>query len=287
MPSTRVLYRPPATTRSAIRARICRSHRRRSRWRRSPEQDHGDINPSLTYVATGLVNNDTLSGSLSTSAGQFSGVGAYAINQARLRTPITRSPTRRRSVDHTEGHHGGGGYAEQGLRRSQSVADLCGDGSRQQRHAEWGTLDSLPASSPVSARTPSTGARLANAIIRSPTPGADLSITPKAITVVADAQSKVGGDPQSVANLWRRVSSTTMTLSGGSRLQPASSPVSAPTPSTRARANANYSIIYTGADLSIPPKAITVAADAQEQGLRRSQSVANPCGNGSPSTTIR
>ncbi len=36
-------------------------------------------------AATGLVNNDTLSGLLSTSAGQFSGVGTYAINQGYAR----------------------------------------------------------------------------------------------------------------------------------------------------------------------------------------------------------
>ncbi|KAJ8136920.1 hypothetical protein OY671_009867, partial [Metschnikowia pulcherrima] len=45
---------------------------------------YGDLNPSSTYVATGLVNNDTSSGALSTSAGQFSGVGTYAINQGSL-----------------------------------------------------------------------------------------------------------------------------------------------------------------------------------------------------------
>jgi hypothetical protein len=45
---------------------------------------YGDANPMLTYAATGLLNGDTLSGSLSTTAGQYSDVGAYAITQGSL-----------------------------------------------------------------------------------------------------------------------------------------------------------------------------------------------------------
>src|SRR5262249_38071918 len=42
---------------------------------------YGDANPALTYTVggAGLVNNDTLAGSLSTSAGQYSNVGSYGI----------------------------------------------------------------------------------------------------------------------------------------------------------------------------------------------------------------
>jgi hypothetical protein len=45
---------------------------------------YGDANPTLTYIATGLVNNDTLTGSLATTATQYSNVGAYAITQGSL-----------------------------------------------------------------------------------------------------------------------------------------------------------------------------------------------------------
>ncbi len=72
-----------------------------------------------------LVNNDTLSGALSISAGQFSGVGAYAINQGTLaHRELLDHLYGRRSVDHTEGDHGGSRCSEQGLWRCQSVADL-------------------------------------------------------------------------------------------------------------------------------------------------------------------
>ncbi|MFJ6328791.1 MULTISPECIES: beta strand repeat-containing protein, partial [unclassified Rhizobium] len=45
---------------------------------------YGDINPALTYSTNGLINGDTLSGSLATLAAQYSGVGGYAITQGSL-----------------------------------------------------------------------------------------------------------------------------------------------------------------------------------------------------------
>jgi MBG domain (YGX type) len=45
---------------------------------------YGDANPTLTYVATGLVNGDTLTGVLATTAGATSNVGLYAITQGTL-----------------------------------------------------------------------------------------------------------------------------------------------------------------------------------------------------------
>ncbi|MFV0645213.1 MAG: MBG domain-containing protein, partial [Sphingomonadaceae bacterium] len=45
---------------------------------------YGDANPALTYVSTGLVNGDMLTGALSTSATSASDVGAYGITQGTL-----------------------------------------------------------------------------------------------------------------------------------------------------------------------------------------------------------
>src|SRR6185295_6559391 len=47
---------------------------------------YGDANPALTYQVSGagLVNGDTLSGALATSATTASNVGAYGINQGTL-----------------------------------------------------------------------------------------------------------------------------------------------------------------------------------------------------------
>src|SRR6202042_3893311 len=45
---------------------------------------YGAANPPLTYVATGLVNGDTLTGLLATTATTTSNVGAYEITQGTL-----------------------------------------------------------------------------------------------------------------------------------------------------------------------------------------------------------
>src|SRR6185295_3848690 len=47
---------------------------------------YGNANPALTYAigGSGLVNNDTLSGSLATTATTASGVGSYGITQGSL-----------------------------------------------------------------------------------------------------------------------------------------------------------------------------------------------------------
>ncbi len=45
---------------------------------------YGATNPALTYVSSGLVNGDTLSGNLATLATTTSNVGAYGITQGTL-----------------------------------------------------------------------------------------------------------------------------------------------------------------------------------------------------------
>ena len=45
---------------------------------------YGAPNPTLTYIATGLVNGDILTGALATIAGATSNVGPYAITQGTL-----------------------------------------------------------------------------------------------------------------------------------------------------------------------------------------------------------
>src|SRR6202035_4869896 len=45
---------------------------------------YGAANPALTYVSSGLLNGDTLSGGLATTATMTSNVGAYGITQGNL-----------------------------------------------------------------------------------------------------------------------------------------------------------------------------------------------------------
>ena len=102
---------------------------------------YGDANPALTYQVggSGLVNGDTLSGALATSATTASNVGTYGIEQGTLAasgnyalnytsTNLTVTPAR---------DHGDGRCQEPRLWRCQSGADLSGRrlGPGQRRHA--------------------------------------------------------------------------------------------------------------------------------------------------------
>ena len=91
---------------------------------------YGDANPALTYQVggSGLVNGDTLSGALATSATTASNVGTYGITQGTLAASgnYALNYASRRSDRHPAGDHGDGRCEEPGLWRCQSGADLSG-----------------------------------------------------------------------------------------------------------------------------------------------------------------
>src|SRR6202034_2573659 len=45
---------------------------------------YGAANPTLTYIASGLINGDTLTGALATTASVTSNIGTYGITQGTL-----------------------------------------------------------------------------------------------------------------------------------------------------------------------------------------------------------
>ncbi|HWK96870.1 MAG TPA: MBG domain-containing protein [Pseudolabrys sp.] len=157
---------------------------------------YGDANPALSHqVTTGnLVNGDTLSGALATGANGTSGVGNYAITQSTLAASANYTLT----------------YV-----------------------------------------------------------GADLTVTPRAITVTADAQSRVYGD----ANPALSYQVTTGNLVNGDTLSGTLATGANGTSGVGAyaitqntlTASANYTLTYVGADLTVTPRAITVTADAQSR----------------------
>ena len=95
--------------------------------------------------------------------------------------------------------------------------------------------------------------------------GANLSITPKTLTVVADAQSKVYGASDPVLSYVSQGLVGTDTLTG-SLIRATGNDVGdyAITQNTLA-ASSNYTLTFTGANLSITPKTLTVVADAQSK----------------------
>ena len=157
---------------------------------------YGDANPTLSFAigGSGLVNNDRLSGSLATSATTATGVGSYGITQGSLAA--------------------GSNYA---LTYT----------------------------------------------------GANLSITARPITVTADAQSRIYGDANPALSY---------TIGGSGLVNNDSLSGSLATSATTATgvgsygitqgslaAGSNYALTYTGANLSITARPITVTADAQSR----------------------
>ncbi|HEV2572247.1 MAG TPA: MBG domain-containing protein, partial [Beijerinckiaceae bacterium] len=228
---------------------------------------YGDLNPNLTYMATGLVNNDTLTGALSTSAGQFSGVGTYAINQGTLANAnytitytsadLSVTPKTVSIVANAQSKV----YGDLNPSLTYTATGLVNNDTLT------GSLSTLGGQfSGVGIYAINQGSLSASSNYTITYTGADLSITPKAITVVADAQSKVYGDlnPSLTYTAMGLVNNDTLS---GSLLTLAGqfSGVGTYAINQGTLANANYTITYTGADLSITPKAITVAADAQSK----------------------
>lgn len=158
---------------------------------------YGDANPALTYTANGLVNNDTLSGSLTTTAGQFSNVGVYRITQGSL--------------------------------ANTNYAINYGD--------------------------------------------AGLRVNQRALTVTADALSKTYGNANPALTYAATGLVNNDTLSGALATSAGRySNVGAHGIAHGTLANSNYAVSYTGADLTIGQRSITVAADS----LTRSYGADNP-----------
>ena len=102
---------------------------------------YGDANPALTYQVggSGLVNGDTLSGALATSATTAGNVGVYGITQGTLGLAELHDILfyRRQPDGHAARDHRDGRCHQPRLWRCQSGSDLSGRrlGPRQWRHA--------------------------------------------------------------------------------------------------------------------------------------------------------
>ncbi|MBB5592152.1 hypothetical protein GGD49_001602 [Rhizobium tropici] len=236
---------------------------------------YGDANPMLTYTATGLVNGDTLSGSLSTTAGQYANVGSYAItgsfsassNYALTYVGADLSVNRRAitiTADTLSKIYGdanpaltytvGGAGLVNGDTLSGSLSTTAGQYSNVGSYAITGSF--------------SGSNNYALTYV-----GGSLSVNQRALTVTADAKSKTYGD----ANPTLTYAATGLlngdTLSGSLATAAGQySDVGAYAITQGSLANANYAISYMGADLTVNQRAITVAADS----LSRRYGLANP-----------
>ncbi|WP_440409078.1 MBG domain-containing protein [Neorhizobium petrolearium] len=228
---------------------------------------YGDDNPVFSYSVggQGLVNGDSLGGTLSTDATARSNVGSYAIGQGSLAASSNYALA-----------YVGGTLAIVPRSITVTANDLTrdyGDGNPAFTYTAGGLLDGDMLSGALS--TTATGASGVGSYMISKgtldnrnydisfTPGT-LAITPRAITVVAGDTSRTYGDANPVLGYVVGGKSLVNgdTLSGAlSTAASAASGVGSYTIDKGSlAASSNYDVTYQGGTLTIIPRAITVIA---------------------------
>jgi hypothetical protein len=227
---------------------------------------YGDANPVLTYQVggAGLVNGDTLSGALATSATSASSVGMYGITQGTLAA----------STNYTVSSFSGANLtvtprAIRVTADSQSRAygdanpalnyQLSGSGLVNGDTLSGALATSATIASNVGVYGITQGSLTASTNYVLNYASANLTVTPRAITVTADAQSRAYGDANPV--LTYQVGGSGLvngdTLSGAlatSAMTSSDAGVYGITQGTLA-ASSNYAFAFVGANLTVTPVA--------------------------------
>jgi hypothetical protein len=237
---------------------------------------YGDANPAFTYQVggSGLVNGDTLSGALATSATTASNVGVYGIVQGTLGSPnytissftganLTVTP---RAITVTaDAMSRAYGDANPVLIYQVGGSGLVNGDTLSGALATPATTTSNVGTYGI---TQGTLAASSNYTLSSFT-GANLTVTQRAITVTAEAKSRAYGDANPA--LTYQVGGAGLvngdTLSGAlatSATTASNVGVYGITQGTLA-ASGNYALNYASADLTVTQRAITVTADAKSR----------------------
>ena len=226
---------------------------------------YGDGNPELTYRVTSgsLVGSDTLAGALETGATPLSAVGAYAITRGTLANPNYAISYAGAELTIT---------ARPITVAADAASRVYGDGNPALTYQVTGgslvNSDTLIGALEVGATATSgigtyaiTRGTLGNPNYAISYRQADLTITARPITVTADARSRVYGDGNPVLSYQANGLLAGDTLAGvldaGAS---ASSGVGAYAIRIGTLGNPNYAISYTGADLTITARPITITA---------------------------
>jgi MBG domain-containing protein len=230
---------------------------------------YGGANPTLTYVSSGLVNGDTLSGGLATAATTTSNVGNYGITQGTLAASSNYALT----------------YVSSNLVVTAAALTVTANAQSRSYGAANPTLtygssglvngDTL---SGLLATTATTTSNVGNYGITQGTlaatsnyaltyVGSNLAVTAAALTVTADAQSRVYGGANPALTYVSSGLVNGDTLSGG--LATAATTTSnvgnyGITQGTLA-ATSNYALTYVGSNLAVTAAALTVTANAQSR----------------------
>src|SRR6202034_4181459 len=231
---------------------------------------YGAANPTLTYAETGLVNGDTLTGALATTATTTSNVGAYGITQGTLNNAnytitydganlTVTAAALTVAADAQTRVYGTANptltYTETGLVNGDTLTGAL---------ATTATVTSSVAGSPY-AITQGTLAASSNYTLSYT--GANLTVTAAALSVTADAQTRVYGatNPTLTYTETGLVNGDTLTGALATTATVTSSVAGSPYAITQGTlaASSNYTLSYTGANLTVTAAALSVTADAQ------------------------
>ena len=227
---------------------------------------YGSTVPTLTYVSSGLVNGDTLSGLLATSATTTSNVGSYAITQGTLAASanyalsyvgahfaVTAAPLTVTANAQSRIYGGANPtltYTDTGLLNGDTLSGLL---------ATTATGTSNVGNYAITQGTLAASANYALSYV-----GANLTVTAAPLTVTANAQSMVYGGTVPVLTYIETGLVNGDTLSGLlATTATVTSNIGAYAITQGTLANSNYSIAYTGANLTVTAAALTVTANAQ------------------------
>ena len=245
---------------------------------------YGNANPSFTYAYSGFVNGDTSSlftGSLTTSATKTSNVGTYAITQGTLSaggnysiayTGANLSVTARPitvTADNLSRLYGAANPA--------FTYTIGGDGLVNGDTLSGSLTTAATTSSNVGTYAITQGTLAASSNYSLTFNPGTLTIDPAKLTVTADAQSRIYGNanPSLTYSYSGFVNGDTSSLFTGSLTTSATKTSNVGTYAITQgtlSAGGNYSIAYTGANLSVTARPITVTAD----NLSRLYGAANP-----------
>lgn len=242
---------------------------------------YGDANPLLSASVTGLVNGDSAAGAysgsavLNTSAGLLSGVGSYAISPGAgtlasaqgygfTYVPATLSVTPRAITVSAGAHSRVYGDANPALGYTVGGFGLVNGDTLS------GALSTAAtAASNVGSYAIAQGTLAASSNYRLSYTANALTVTPRAITVMADAHSRVYGDANPALGYTVGGSGLVNgdTLAGS--LATAAGTTAhvgryGITQGTLA-ASPNYLLSYSGNELVVTPRLLTVAADAHSR----------------------
>jgi hypothetical protein len=239
-------------------------------------RNYGTANPTLTYASAGLVNGDTLTGLLATTADTTSNVGAYAITQGTLAAStnyaltyvgadltVAAAPLTVTADAQTRSYGAANPsltYVSAGLVNGDTLTGLL--------------ATTAAASSNVGAYAIAQGTLAASANYALSYVGANLTVAAAPLTVTADAQSRAYGAANPTLTYLSAGLVNGDTLSGGLATTAAASSNVGAYAITQGTltASTNYALTYVGANLTVSAAALTVTADAQS----RSYGAPNP-----------